>query len=136
MENTKEIALGLSRAIMNGHWDKVDALLDDQFVYLGDGMPAMNKQEYIGFMRDVLCAGMTNMDMTFMRVVGEGDMVAVDYANAMTHSGTFYGVPATGKRVIGTGQFMRQVKNGKVVAEWQTTNSMGLMAQMGALPTH
>ena len=44
--------------------------------------------------------------------------------------------PATGKRVIGTGQFMRQVKNGKVVAEWQTTNSMGLMAQMGALPTH
>ncbi|HQZ99702.1 MAG TPA: hypothetical protein PLJ62_05870, partial [Thermoflexales bacterium] len=68
MENKKEIALGLSRAIMKGEWDKVNELLDDKFVYIGDGMPPMSKQEYIGFMRGVLCAGMTDMDMTFMRV--------------------------------------------------------------------
>ena len=45
--------------------------------------------QYIGFMRGVLCAGMTNMDMKFIRVIGEGDLVAVDYTNAMTHSDTF-----------------------------------------------
>ena len=61
-------------------------------------------------------------------------MVAVDYTNAMTHSGDFYGVPATGKRVMGTGQFMRQVKDGKVVGEWQTTNALGLMQQLGVIP--
>jgi len=102
---------------------------------IGDGNPAINKQQYIGFMRGVLCAGMTDMDMEFLRVVGEGDMVAVDYTNAMTHSGGFYGVPATGKRVLGTGQFMRQVKDGKVTAEWQTTNALGLMQQLGVIPT-
>lgn len=133
MDN-KEIALNVSRAIMNGEWGTVEALLADDFQYIGDGNPAINKQQYIGFMRYALCAGMTEMDMQFLRVVGEGEMVAVDYTNAMTHSGPFYGVPATGKRVLGTGQFMRQVKNGKVVAEWQTTNALGLMQQLGAIP--
>jgi predicted ester cyclase len=136
MNDNKEIALNLSRAIMNGEWEKVENLLADDFQYIGDGNPAINKQQYIGFMRGVLCAGMTEMDMTFTRVIGEGDLVAVDYTNAMTHSGAFYGVPATGKRVMATGQFQREVKNGKVTAEWQTTNALGLMQQMGAIPTN
>lgn len=133
LEKNKDITLGLSRAIMSGDWAKVDSLLADDFIYNGDGNPPMNKQQYIGFMRDVLCTAMTNMDMKFPRVIAEGDLVAVDYTNAMTHTGTFYGIPATNKRVMGTGQFIRQIKNGKVVAEWQTTNAMGLMAQLGAI---
>lgn len=134
LEQKKETALGVSRAIMNGEWDKVDELLADDFTYIGDGAPAINKQQYVGFMRGVLCAGMTDMDMDFMRVVAEGDMVAIDYTNKMTHSGKFYGIPATGKRILGTGQFMREVKDGKVTAEWQTTNAMGMMKQLGAIP--
>lgn len=133
-QTNKEIALGLSRAIMDGQWDKVDALLDDNFIYIGDGRPAMNKQEYIGFMKNVLCTAMTNMNMQFPRVIAEGNFVAVDYTNEMTNSGNFMGIPATGKRVIGTGQFIREIKNGKVVAEWQTTNGYGLMVQLGVIP--
>ncbi len=135
MAHNKEIALKLSTSIMTGDWETVEALLADDFQYIGDGNPAINKQQYIGFMRYVLCAGMTDMKMTFMRVVGEGDLVSVDYTNEMTHSGIFYGVPATGKRVLGTGQFIREVKDGKVTAEWQTTNALGLMQQLGAIPS-
>ena len=69
MESNKEIALGLSRAIMNGEWDKVANLLSDDFQYIGDGNPPINKQQYIGFMRGVLCAGMTAMDMKWVRFI-------------------------------------------------------------------
>ncbi|MEK7810772.1 MAG: ester cyclase [Pseudomonadota bacterium] len=130
----KEIALNVSKAIMNGEWDKVDGLLSDDFTYTGDANPPINKAQYIGFMKNVLCAGMTQMDMKFLRVIVEGNLVAVDYTNDMTHSGTFLGIPASGKRVHSTGQFMREVKNGKVTAEWQTTNSLGMMQQLGAIP--
>lgn len=133
-EQNKQIALGLSLAIMNGEWDKVDVLLSDDFSYIGDDKPAINKAQYIGFMRNMLCAGMTQMDMKFLRVIAEGDLVAVDYTNDMTHSGVFLGIPATGKRVHSTGQFIREIKNGKVTAEWQTTNSMGMMQQLGVIP--
>ncbi len=132
MKDNKQLALDLSKAIMKGDWAMVDALLADDFVYVGDARPPMNKTQYLEFMRHVLCTAMTDMDMSFPRVVAEGEFVAVDYTNAMTHSGTFFDVPATGRRVMGTGQFMRQVRDGRVVAEWQTTNMAGLMAQLGA----
>ena len=118
---------------MNGEWEKVDELLADDFLYIGDGAPTINKQQYIGFMRGVLCMAMTDMDMKFLRVIAEGDLVAIEYTNEMTHTGEFFGVPATGKRVVGTGHFIREVKNGRVTAEWQTTNALGLMQQLGAI---
>ena len=137
MENqNKEIALNLSKAIMNGKWDQVDLLIADDFKYEADGRPAIGKQEYIGFMKNVLCTAMTEMDMKFLRVIGEGDFVSVDYTNEMMHSGNFMGIPATNKKVMGTGQFIREIKNGKVIAEWQTTNMLGLMQQLGVIPVH
>lgn len=130
----KEIALNLSRSIMKGDWAKVDELLADDFQYIGDGQPAIGKKEYIYFMKEILSKGFTNMDMQFHRVVGEGDLVAVDYTNFMDNTGEYFGIPATGKRIASTGEFMRQIKNGKVVAEWQTTNTYGMMIQLGVIP--
>lgn len=133
-QSPREVALELSRAIMRGDWSSVDQLLAPSFTYLADGRPPMNKAAYVAFMRDVLCTAMTQMDMQFLRVVTEGELVAVDYSNTMTNSGPFLGKPATGKRVVATGQFMRQVQGQQVVAEWQTTNAVGLMAQLGGTP--
>ncbi len=135
LETNKTIALDLSRAIMNGDWSKVDNLLADDFTYIGDAAPAINKKEYIHFMKNILCTAMTDMDMEFLRVIAENDLVSIDYTNKMTHSGNFFGLEATDKRVLGTGQFIREVKGGKVTAEWQTTNMMGLMKQLGATPS-
>ena len=131
---TKEIAMNLSRAIMHGRWEEVDALLTNDFFYVGDGKPAINKTQYIAFMRHALCSAMTEMDMQFWRVIAEGNLVAVDYTNEMTHSGSFFGIAATGRRVHTTGQFIREIKEGKVSAEWQATNALGLMQQLGAIP--
>ncbi len=128
----KEIALNLSKAIMSGEWEKVDSLISDDFMYEADGRPAIGKQEYIGFMKNVLSNAFTDMDMNFLRVISEGDLVAVDYTNKMTHIGEFFGIPATQKRIIASGQFIREVKNAKVTAEWQTTNMAGLMQQLTA----
>lgn len=133
-ETNKEVALNLSRAIMTGQWDQVETLLADDFLYIGDDKPAINKAQYIGFMKNMLCSAMTQMDMKFLRVIADGSLVAVDYSNDMIHSGSFFGIPATGKRVRATGQFIREVNNGKVRAEWQTTNALGLMQQLGAIP--
>ena len=136
LEEKKEIALGLSKAIMTGNWSKVDELIADEFTYKADGKPAIGKDQYIGFMKGVLSTAMTDMDMDFLHVIAEGDLVAVNYTNKMTNSGSFLGAPATNKRVTATGQFIREVKNGKVTAEWQTTNAMGLMQDLGVIPAN
>ena len=134
LAQNKEIALNLSKAIMQGKWNDVDALLHDEFAYVGDGAAAIGKNQYIGFMKNVLCNAMTDMDMDFVRVIAEDDLVAIEYTNKMTHSGDFLGLAATNKRVTGSGHFIRKIKDGKVIAEWQTTNALGLMKQLGVIP--
>ncbi len=130
LEQNVAIATGLSKAIMARDWERVDSLIAEDFAYVADGRPAIGKGEYIGFMKNVLSTAMTDMKMSFLRTVAQNDLVAIDYTNEMTHSGEFFGIPATGKRVLATGQFMRQIKEGKIVSEWQTTNAAGLMAQL------
>ncbi len=134
LEKNKEIALGLSKAIMNGNWDKVNELISDDFTYEADGKPAIGKQEYIVFMKNVLTVAMQEMDMKFLHIIAEGNFVSVNYTNEMTNSGSFFGFPATNKRIKASGQFIREIKAGKVTAEWQTTNSLGLMKDLGIIP--
>jgi predicted ester cyclase len=134
MQTNKHIALALSSAITRGDWDRVDSLLDDRFVYISDARPPLGKQSYIAFMRLVFCEAMKDIEMSFPRVVAEGDLVAIEYSTTMTHGGEFLGIPATGRRVVGTGHLIREVKEGRVTSEWQTTNALGLMAQIGAAP--
>jgi steroid delta-isomerase-like uncharacterized protein len=130
LQKNKEVALNLSKAIMQGDWAEVDNLIAEDFVYEADGRPAIGKMEYIGFMKNVLSTAFADMDMDFLRVIAEGDFVSVDYTNKMTHTCEFFGIPATQKRILATGQFIREVNNGKVTAEYQTTNSAGLMQQL------
>jgi len=126
----KEVALGLSKAIMEGDWEKVNSLIADDFIYEAGGKPPINKIAYIGFMKNVLTPAMRDMNMSFLHVV------AINYSNTMTHHGDFLGIPATNNQVTATGQFIREIKDGKVTAEWQTTNMFGLMQAIGALPSN
>lgn len=125
----KEIALSVSRAILHGKWNDLDPLLANDFTYTGDGL-ILNKDQYIGFMQG-LKEAMSNMTMEFTHVICEGDIVSIRFVTTAKNTGKFMGAPASKKNVVINGIFMRKVVNGKVVQEWQTTDLLGLMSQMG-----
>ncbi len=129
MEQNKEIALSVSKSILNGEWEKLNGLLADDFTYSGDGME-FNKQQYIDFMKGMKSA-MSNMNMEFTHVINEGDMVNIRFITTCKHTGNFMGAPATNKNLNIGGIFIRKVKGNKVVQEWQTTDLLGTMSQMG-----
>jgi len=129
LEQKKEVALAVSKAILQGDWKKLDHLLSDDFRYDGDRMH-FNKDEYIGFMQDLYLA-MKDMDMKFKQVYAEGEFVTVRFENPMLNVGSFMGAPATGKKIVAEGIFIRQVRDGKVIKENQTTDILGIMTQMG-----
>ena len=129
MEQNKEIALSVSKSILNGEWEKLNGLLADDFTYSGDGME-FNKQQYVDFMKGMKSA-MSNMNMEFTHVINEGDMVNIRFITTCKHTGNFMGAPATNKNLNIGGIFIRKVKGNKVVQEWQTTDLLGTMSQMG-----
>jgi predicted ester cyclase len=128
MDN-KEVALTVSRSIMNGDWKTLDGLLADDFKYTGDGL-VFTKIQYIGFMQDLKVA-MANMHMEFTHVMADGDLVSIRFVTTAKNTGKFMGAPASNKNLTINGIFMRKILGGKVVQEWQTTDLLGMMTQMG-----
>lgn len=127
--NNKNTALAVSKAIMDGRWDDLDKLLDDNFTYTGDGF-IFTKDEYIGFMQDMKAA-FSNLKMSFPNIVAEGDMVSIRFISTAVNTGSFMGAPANKKNLEIHGIFIRKIKDGKVLQEWQTTDLLGVMKQIG-----
>ena len=128
-EHNKQIALAVSRSILKGDWNTLDSLLDDGFTYTGDGF-VFSKDEYMGFMQDMKAA-MDNMNMEFPHVLADGDLVSIRFVTTAKNTGKFMGAPASKKNVTVHGIFIRKILGNKVMQEWQTTDLLGTMSQMG-----
>jgi len=80
-------------------------------------------------------AGFPDAQLHFDDVLAEGDDLAVRYHIDATHSGEFNGIPATGKRVSFSGMTILHYKDGKVVERWSESDFLGLLQQVGAIPS-
>ncbi len=68
-------------------------------------------------------------------MIAEGDLVATRWRVTGTHEGPLHvgDIPATGRRVEITGITINRVEDGQIVEQWEQTDVMGLMAQLGVL---
>ena len=128
-EEVKKTALAVSYAILEGRWNDLANLLDDNFTYTGDGF-VFTKDEYIGFMQDMKAA-FSNLKMEFPNILVDGDQASIRFISKAVNTGSFMGAPANKKNLEIHGIFIRKVKNGKVMQEWQTTDLLGVMKQIG-----
>jgi predicted ester cyclase len=126
---TAQTAYAVSRAILEGNWEKLDSLLDSNFTYTGDGY-SFSKDQYIAFMQDMRCA-FSNFEMTLEKTITENDFTSIRFNSKVVNTGSFMGSPANQKNLVVTGIFMRKIENGKVMQEWQTTDLLGTMSQIG-----
>ena len=72
---------------------------------------------------------------TVEELIAEGDGVAERWTGRGTHRGELQGIPPTGKRVEVPGSVFYRIVDGKIVEFWGLFNMMGLMQQLGALPS-
>lgn len=131
-EENKKTALAVSQAILEARWADLDNLLDDDFIYTGEGTNDMTytKDEYIGFMQDMRGA-LSNFEMILTHVVVDGNLVSARFISNVVNTGKFMGAPANEKNLSINGTFTREVRDGKVMNEWQTTDLLGTMKQIG-----
>jgi predicted ester cyclase len=61
--------------------------------------------------------------------------VAVRYTGRGTHAGAFMGIPPTGKQVTFTGIDLFRIAHGRLAEEWLMFDQLGLLRQLGAVPT-
>jgi len=67
--------------------------------------------------------------------IADGDLLANRFTVRGTHQGEFMGIPPTGKQATVSGIDMIRVRDGKVVEHWVQMDQMGLMQQLGLMPS-
>ena len=81
----------------------------------------------------IMLAGFPDYQTTIDELIAEGDKVVARITMTGTHTGSFMGVPPTGRFISFTGIYIARVVNGKIVEHWGEEDGVGLLQQMGIL---
>ena len=68
-------------------------------------------------------------------LIAEGDQVTKRWVYTGTQTGEFMGIPPTGKAIKMTAITIYRLIGGKVVECWWNYDSMGVMQQLGVIPS-
>ena len=116
-----------------GNLDAVDELVSSDFVaHAGSadihGPAAM--RQFVAALR----AGFPDLHITVDDQIEEGDKVVSRWTARGTQTGTFQGIPPTGRQGTMSGIDIDRVVDGKVIECWTSADYLGLMQQLGAVP--
>jgi predicted ester cyclase len=124
--------------INGGNLDVIDEIMAPNFATHGETMGLQPGQDVRAAMKQgIMWARMIMPDLkvSILDTVAEGDKVACRLVFVGTHTGTDGQIPATGNKVEYTAIAINRFENGKMVERWFNSDEMGMMRQMGLLPS-
>jgi len=78
--------------------------------------------------------GFSKITFTIKDVFGQGEKLVKYWNFKGTHTGSFFGIPATGKTVSLDGTTLVRMSNGKIAEERDFFDNMDFMTQLGLMP--
>ncbi len=78
--------------------------------------------------------GFSNIKFTMVDVFGQGEKLVKHWNFKGTHTGDFFGIPATGKAVDLDGSTIVKMREGKIAEEQDFYDNMDFMQQLGLVP--
>ena len=135
-EENKAVVRGAFEVANSGNLAALSEYYADNVKYHGamgmelEGLEAL--KAFIG----TFVAAFSNMHINIEGMLSEGDLVAAHVTAGGTHTGDLEGLAPTGKQVSGVrGLTICRISGGKVVEEWEVIDQLGLMQQLGAMPS-
>lgn len=107
---------------------------DAVFHVPGQTSPLQGPAGYL-FILTMMRGGFPDIQWTLEETISEGDRIAARFTMRGTHRGTFLGMPATGKPFEVQAINFYRWSDDKIVEEHGQPDLLGLMQQIGAIPT-
>jgi steroid delta-isomerase-like uncharacterized protein len=119
-----------------GHLDVIDELIADDFVATVVGAPEQIRgpqgfREFVGLYRKAF----PDLRITIDEQFAEGETVVTRWTATGTNEGELMGIPATGKQATTAGININRISGRKLVEGWGLFDQLGLLQQIGAVPT-
>lgn len=77
---------------------------------------------------------MNPVRFTLEDVVAEGDRVVVRWTQTATQTGSFLGMPPTGRTATFSGIDIHRLRDGRMAEHWHVIDLYSLLQQLGAIP--
>ncbi len=90
--------------------------------------PGDIKQNFIDFQH-----AFSDISNSIEEIIGEGNSVAFRFTIEGTHTGTYGGIPPTGKKIVLTGMDFVRIADGKIVELWSNQDALGILRQLGVI---
>ena len=134
-ENKASIRRYVEEAWNKGSVDIIDELMATHYArHMAISAPPLTregqKQRILGFRR-----AFPDLRLTIEDMVAEGEKVSFRLTLRGTHQGEFMRVPPTGKQIVVGAVDVARFEDGKVAEQWGQTDMLGLLQQIGAVPT-
>jgi predicted ester cyclase len=114
-----------------GNFDALDGIVAPNYVLHPEEVrSADGLREMVERYRSALSGLRVTIDQQF----SQGDYVATRITITGRHDGDLMGTPPTGKDVSFTGITISRCEDGRIAEEWELTDTVGLLGQVGALP--
>ena len=133
-ENKAAVRRLIDEAWNKGNLDVIDDVLSPEYVLHISAPGAKDRAGYHEAVR-MYRSAFPDFQFTIEDMIAEGDKVVVRATMGGTQEGALMGMAPTGKKLTHTAIAIRRFQGGKVVEEWVETDMMGLMQQMGIVPT-
>lgn len=136
--STEENKANVRRSFEEG-WNQGNIAVYDELTspnYVGHD-PAMTVQGIEGLKQFVsmYLTAYPDTHFTIEDQIAEGDTVVTRWTARGTHKGPLMGIPPTGKQVTVTGITIDRFANGKGVESWSNYDALGMLQQLGVIPS-
>ena len=138
MINTEEMKAFVRRAaeeVWNkGNMDVAGEYFSPSLIFhysKGDIQGLENMKQYILGIR----SGFPDFKLSPEDQIAEGNKEASRFSVSGTHKGEFNGIPPTGKTFLTTSIAIHKFTDGKISEVWSQSNDLGLLQQLGIIPS-
>ena len=121
-----------------GEFDRVGEIFADDYLHHDpanpDPRPVVGPQGVRDHLES-LSAGFPDVRFDIDEMVAEGEEIVVRWTANLTHTGDYFGLPPSGRKATITGMNSWIVRDGKAVEGWVNRDDIGLLRQLGVIPS-
>lgn len=119
-----------------GRLDLVEEFFDEDVIdHYRPGSPGLRGRKQSQDVMGMVRAALPDIHVSLDDVIAEGDRVVTRWNWTATHEGELLGVSATGKPITNSGTTIYRFANARIAEVWNFFDELGLMQQMGVVPT-
>ena len=137
---TSQERIAAFRRVWDGVWHSrrapeviTEAYADDFLQHISSLATPIDRSNWINFVQGWQKA-FPNGRMEITDIIAEGDKLWCYWTSTGTHSGTYLGIPASGKDVRYQGVDIYRFAGDKIAECWAVPDVLTLLRQLGAIP--